>query len=125
MSSYAVVSNKAELEKALEKGVQEIVITDIGVARNIKIVKATSRAGLAVAIGSALVAAVNFWNPIGWTVGAVEAVSGGAIITALIVLGLGATLIWAIYNKYDVKAGGKVTLPDGTTVEGELILQRK
>lgn len=125
MSDFAIVSSKEELEKALAQKVQQIIITDADIASNVKTVKTASKAALVVAVAAAGVAATNFWNPIGLTAGLVGAVSSGTIITALVVLGLGATLIWAIYNDYEVKAGGKVTLPDGTAVQGELVLQKK
>ena len=125
MASIAVVATKKELEQALARKTQKIVITDADIASNVKIVKAASQAGLVGTIAAAGVAVTNFWNPIGWTAGLAGAVSGGTIITALVVLGLSATLIWAIYNEYDIKAGGKVTLPDGTVVQGEMVLQKK
>jgi hypothetical protein len=43
---------------------------------------------------------------------------------AIIELGLGATLICAIYNNYSIKAKGKVTMPDGTVVEGDVVLEK-
>lgn len=125
LSNIAIVSTKKELEQALARKTQKIVITDSNIASSVKTVKTASQAGLVAAIAAAGIAATNFWNPIGWTAGLVGAASGGAIITALIVLGLGATLIWAIYNEYDIKAGGKLTLPDGTVVEGEMVLQKR
>ena len=125
MEKVVVVNTKKELEKALEEKARKIVITNAGIASNVKIVKTASQAGLVAAIAAAGVAATNFWNPIGWTAGFVGAVSGGTTITALVVLGLGATLIWAIYNEYDIKAGGKVTLSDGTVIQGEMVLQKK
>ncbi len=124
MSSIAIVNTKKELEQALARKTQKIVITDSDIASNVKIVKTASQAGLVAAIAAAGIAATNFWNPIGWTAGLVGVVSGGTIIAALVVLGLGATLIWAIYNEYDIKAGGKITLPDGTVVQGEMVLQK-
>ena len=125
MPSIAVVNTKNELEQALARKTKKIVITDSDIASNVKIVKTASQAGLLAAIAAAGIAATNFWNPIGWTAGLVGVVSGGTIIAALVVLGLGATLILAIYNEYDIKAGGKITLPDGTVVQGEMVLQKK
>lgn len=124
MSSYAVVSSKSELERALERKVDSIVITDSDLAGRVRTVKTASRAALVAAIAAVGVAAVNFWNPIGWGVGFVGLTTGSTIVIALAVLGLGATLIWALYNDYNITAGGKVTLPDGTVVEGELVLKK-
>ena len=124
MSSYAVVTNKTELKNALEREVQKIIITNPDLASNVRILKSSSQAALIAALAAAGVAVTNFWNPIGWTVGLVSAVSGGTIIAAIVVLGLGATLIWAIYNNYSIKTGGKLTLPNGTIVEGEIVLEK-
>lgn len=124
MQEYAVVRTKAQLKQALDNETKNIIVADEGLARNIKLVKFASKAGLALAVGSAGVAATNFWNPVGLTAGVVGAVSSGALITAIIALGVGATLIWAIYNNYSLKVKGRYTSPDGDTYECEIILER-
>ncbi|SDY36209.1 hypothetical protein [Nitrosomonas sp. Nm33] len=124
MSNYAIVSTKQELEKALERKIDMIIVTDPELARNIKNVKYASRAALTTAIAAIGVAATNFWNPVGWSAGFVGAVAGGSTIAAIVALGLGASLIWGIYNDYNIKAKGKITMPYGTEVEGEIILEK-
>lgn len=125
MKSYAIVSSKAELKKALERKVEEIVIIDSSLAKNIRIVKYSSRFAIVAATAGAGVAATNFWNPVGLSAGVAAFAVGGSTLTAIVVLGVGAVLIFALYNDYDVKAKGKVKLPDGTEVDGELILSKK
>jgi len=125
MGRYAIVSTKSELEKALQSEFDQIIVTDSDLASNIKTVKTASYVALVAAIGAIGVASTNFWNPIGWGAGAVGLASSGTIIFAVIALGLGATLIYAIYYNYNIKAGGKITLPDGTIVEAELVLDKK
>lgn len=124
MSNYAVVSTKKELEQALERRVEKIIITDPDLARNIQSVKFASKAALTAAIAGIAVAATNFWNPVGWGAGFVGAIAGGSTMVAIIALGLGAALVWVIYNDYDIKAKGKVKMQDGTEIEGELILEK-
>ncbi|QYX65430.1 hypothetical protein K2227_03590 [Shewanella putrefaciens] len=124
MKEYAVVRTKAQLKQALDSETRNIIVADEDLARNIKVVKYASKAGLALAVGSVGVAATNFWNPVGLTAGLVGAVSSGALITAIIALGVGATFIWAIYNNYSINVKGKYTSSDGDTYEGEIILER-
>lgn len=124
MKEYSVVKTKEQLEKALDSKVENIIVADENLARNIKTVKLASTAGLTVAIGSIGVAATNFWNPVGLTAGLVGAVSSGTLIAAIIAIGVGATLIWAIYNNYSIEAKGKYTSSNGDTYEGEIILKR-
>ena len=124
MKESAVVRTKVQLKQALDSETRNIIVADEGLARNIKAVKYASKAGLALAVGSAGIAATNFWNPVGLTAGLVGAVSSGTLITAIIALGIGATLIWAIYNDYSIKVKGKYTCSDGNTYEGEIILER-
>ena len=121
MKEYAVVRTKVQLKQALDSETRNIIVADEGLARNIKAVKYASKAGLALAVGSAGIAATNFWNPVGLTAGLVGAVSSGTLITAIIALGIGATLIWAIYNDYSIKVKGKYTCSDGNTYELSLI----
>lgn len=125
MASYAIVSTKSQLEQALKDNVDKIIVTNPDLAQNIKVVKFATKATLTTAIAGAAVAATNFWNPIGWGAGAVGIVAGGSSMAAIIALGLGATLIFLIYNSYDIKAKGKVKMPDGTEVEGEIILEKR
>ena len=124
MNNYAVVSTKKELEQALERKVDRIIVTNPDLARNIRTVKFASKAALTTAVAGLAVAATNFWNPIGWGAGIVGAVAGGTTMFAVVALGIGAALIWVIYNNYDIKAKAKVKLPDGTEIEGELILEK-
>ncbi|BCV61573.1 hypothetical protein TUM17386_12440 [Shewanella algae] len=63
MKEYAVVRTKAQLKQALDSETRNIIVVDEGLARNIKAVKYASKAGLAVAVGSAGVAATNFFEP--------------------------------------------------------------
>ena len=76
------------------------------------------------AIGGVGVGATNFWNPIGWGAGAVGLVAGGSTLIAIVALGVGATLIYAIYNGYSIKGKTKVTTPDGTVYEAEVVMER-
>ncbi len=124
MQEYAVVNTKAELKKAIGDEVEHIIVADKRLASNIKTVKFASKTGLALAIGSAGIAATNFWNPIGMTAGVVGAVSSGTLITAIVTLSIGVTFIWAIFNDYSIKVKGKYTSSDGDTYEGEIILDR-
>lgn len=124
MNDYAVVSTKKELEQALKRKADKIIVTDPDLARNIKSIKLASRAALTTVLAGMVVAATNFWNPIGWGAGLVGAVSSGTIIAAIVALGFGAALVWIMYNDYTIKAKCKVKMPDGTEIEGEVILER-
>jgi hypothetical protein len=122
--SYAVVSNKKELEQALERKADTIIVTDPDLARNIRSVKFASKTALTAAIAGIAVAATNFWNPVGWGAGLVGALAGGSTIVVILALGLSAVFVWAIYNDYTIKVNGKVTMPDGTEIKGELVLEK-
>lgn len=124
MSNYAIVSTKKELEQALERKADKIIVTDPDLARNIRAVKFASKAALTAAIAGIAVATTNFWNPVGWSAGLVGAAAGGSSMIAIFALGLGAALVWVIYNDYNIKVKGKVKMPDGTEIEGELILEK-
>ncbi|ENM3919004.1 hypothetical protein DDN19_003328 [Vibrio cholerae] len=124
MNDYAVVSTKEELKRALERETRQIIITDPELASNIKAVKTASKAAFVTAIGAAGVAASNFWNPVGWGAGAVGFVAGGSTLTAIIALGVGVTLIYAIYNGYSIKGKTKVKTPDGTEYEAEIVMEK-
>jgi hypothetical protein len=123
-NSFAIATNKRELEEALKNKIDKIIVTDPDLARNIRTVKFASKASLVAAIAGVGVAATNFWNPVGWSVGLVSEVAGGSITVAIIALGLGAALVIVIYNDYNITAKGKVKMPNGTEVEGEVILER-
>ena len=124
MNDISIVNDKSELEEAIKKGVSTIVIKDPSLADNIKTVKMASKVALAAAIAGAGIAATNFWNPVGWVSGIASVAVSSSLIFALVALGLSATLIWMIYNGYTIKGKGKVKLPDGTVVEGEIILEK-
>lgn len=135
MTSTVLVSSKEELKQAINDKVERIVITDAALATHIRVVKTSSKWVLAAAIAAVVgtgVAVTNFWNPAGWVGGAAAgAVTMGlgaadaTLITAIVVLGLSATILYAIYSNYDVKGSGKVTLPDGTEFEGGLTMERR
>lgn len=124
MSDYAVVNSKEELKRALKFEINQIIITDSTLASNINIVKATSKVALVVTLGGMGVTTTNFWNPIGWGAGAVSLVASGSTLTAIIALGVGATLIYAIYNGYSIKGKGKVRMPDGIEYEAEMVMEK-
>jgi hypothetical protein len=124
MNDFAIVGTKEELKQAIEREAQQIIITNPDLASNIKNVKTASKAVLVTAIGAAGLAATNFWNPIGWGAGAVGLAVGGSTVAAIVALGLGATLIYAIYNGYSIKGKTKVTTPDGTVIEAELVMEK-
>jgi len=124
MDDYAVVNTKEELKRAVERETRQIIITNSDLASNIKTVKTASKAALGVAIGAAGIAATNFWNPVGWGAGAVGLVAGGSTLTAIIALGVGATLIYAIYNGYSIKGKTKVKTTDGTEYEAEIVMEK-
>jgi hypothetical protein len=124
MNNYAVVNTKSELKLALENNTKKIIITNPDLASNIRTVKNASYVALTAAVAGIGVAATNFWNPIGWGAGAVGLVAGGSTLTAIITLGVGVTLIYAIYNGYSIKGKTKVKLPDGTEYEAEIVLEK-
>ncbi len=124
MSDVSIVNSKDELKAAIKRGASTIVVQDSSLASNIKTVKMASKVALGAAIAGAGLAASNFWNPVGWVSGVASVAVSGSLVWALVALGLSATLIWLIYNDYSIKGKGKVTLPDGTEVEGEIILEK-
>ncbi|MBD3796122.1 MAG: hypothetical protein IE881_09430 [Epsilonproteobacteria bacterium] len=124
MKSVIIVKTKKELESALDKGVSKIVVQNKDLADNIRIVKAASRITLTAALVAGGLTTTNFWNPIGWVSGVATTAISATLITAIIALGIGITLIWIIYNDYSIKVKGKAKMPDGTEVEGEIVLEK-
>lgn len=124
MTDYVIVNTKAELKSAIERKVQTIVVQDADLASSIRTIKTASRVALGAAIAGAGLAATNFWNQVGWVSGAASVAVGGTLIWVLIALGLSAALVWVIYNDYRIEVKGKVKNPDGSEVEGEIILER-
>jgi hypothetical protein len=125
MANYVVVSNKNELERALENKGDKIIVTDPNLARSISVIKYAARAVLNAVIAGMGVAATNFWNPIGVTAGIAASAIAGSTVTAIVALEVSAVFLFAMYNDCDIKAKGSVKIPDGTEVEGEVILSRK
>jgi len=123
--SYAIVYKKKDLEIALENKVDKIIIKDPDLARSVLTINTASKSAITAAIAGLGLAATNFWNPLGWASGFLGAVAGGSIIYCIIALGLSAALIYAIHNEYSIKAKGKVTMPDGTIIEGDVILEKR
>lgn len=107
-----VVTTKAQLKAALEAKTDEIIIQNPTLAKHVRLVKAASRGALLAAIASAGIAVTNAWNPLGWGAGVVGVVSGGTLITALVMLGLGAALVWIIYNDYSIETGAAYEFTD-------------
>lgn len=126
MTEYALVSSKEELKQALKSETRNIIITNQSLADNVVRIKTASKVALVAVVGGAGVAAVSFWNPVGWTAGAVGIAAGGATLTpTVLALSLSASLIFLIYNGYSIKGKGKYTAPDGSVFEGEVILEKK
>lgn len=126
MAEYALVNNKEELKRALKSDTRNIIITDKSLATNVTRIKTASKVALVAVVGGAGVAAASFWNPVGWTAGAVGIAAGGATLTpAIVALSLSASLIFLIYNGYSIKGKGKYTAPDGSVFEAEVILEKK
>lgn len=98
MSDKVFVSTKAELKKALEEKTKEILITDQSLASHVKVVSYASKAAIAAAVAGTGIAALNLWNPIGWGVAGVTAITSGTLVAAIVALGVGATLIWVLWN---------------------------
>jgi len=125
MINYAVVKTKKDLKRAVEGNVDQIIVINSRLASNIKVVKATSKSALVVAVCSVLVTATNFWNPVGWGAGAVGVAVSSSVVTAITVLGVSAAVIYAIHSDYTIEGKTKIKTGDGTEYEGEIILRKK
>lgn len=125
MEEYVVVNSKEELERAVERETRQIIITNPELAKNITIVKTLSTVAFAGVVGAAGVAVTNFWNPVGWGVGAFGLVAGGSSLTAVIAIGVGVVVLYSIYNDYSIETRVRVKTPDGTEYEADVVLNRK
>lgn len=125
MANIKYVSTREELKAALQDKADYIVVADKRLAHSISAVKTASRAALATAIAAAGVGATMWWNPIGWGASAVAITAGGALVAAVVslIVILGICLLWALWKDWKVIGKGKITLPGGIVVEGEIILQ--
>ena len=134
-ANYRIITTEAELKNAVKEKIQRIIITDKTLAAEVKEIKGCSIIAIAAAPGG--IAAI-FWDPARWLelwpwglVGAAQRVTGwwvdkaseGAKVDA-IVISLGAAIVWAINLRYRQEQSMKVTLPDGTIVDSELVLER-
>ena len=147
MSTTVEVRTKEELKKALEQRVDRIIIMDDGLAKRSKSVKSVKKAVVVAVAAGAGVAALNWWNPLGWGVGAATAgavigthalaagaaataggVSGGVAIAGIIALAYLGTLLLVMYNDYDLEMGGKASggIPEqGVSGAGKFSLKRR
>lgn len=116
MNQPTIVSTKEELKEALKRRDDEILITNMDLVKNIKIVKNASKGALGAAVAGSVVVATNFWNPVGLGVAGITAISSGTLTWALLAIGVG-TLIWVLVNDYDLnlEVGGEYKEPDGQT----------
>lgn len=124
MKKIEYVSTREELKRALENKSDYIVITDKSLAKNVSIVKSASYAALAATIAGSGVTATMWWNPVGWVAATTTIAISGTLAVAVIFLIaiLGSVLIYALWKNYKIIGKGKYTLPDGTSIEGEVIL---
>ncbi len=114
VSEPILVSSRAELKQALSQRCGEILITDSKLANQVKVVSYASKAAIAAAVTGAGVATVNAWNPIGWGVAGITAITSGTLISAVAALGIGAVLIWVLWNDYDFSFEGGTEYTDPT-----------
>lgn len=105
------VSTKEDLKNALNNKNEEILITNEKLAGNVKTISYASKAAITAALAGVGITATNFWNPIGLGaagITAITAISSWTLILTIIALGLGASLIWILWNDYDFSfEGGK------------------
>lgn len=134
-ANYRIVTTEAELKNAVKEKIQRIVITDKSLASTVEKIKRASRIAVAAAPGGVAALFLDparwmdiwIWGPIGvaqrvtgwWADKAIE----GAAVNA-IAIALGAAVVWAIKEHYHMEPSMKVTLPDGTIVDSELVLER-
>ncbi|QYJ77936.1 hypothetical protein [Shewanella acanthi] len=124
MSKVTYVSTRNQLKWALKNEDKYIVITEPDLAGNVKVLKYTSRAVILAALSITAIAVTNVWNPIGWGAGFIGIAVVSSTVTVISAIGISAGLIWLIYDSYDIIARGRIELPDGTILEGEVILKR-
>jgi len=115
LSKPVLVSSKEGLKKALNQRCEEILITDSKLANRVKVISYASKTAIVAATAGTGFAALNAWNPLGWGVAGVTAVTSGTLITAVAALGIGAALIWVLWNDYDFsfEGGKEYTDPTG------------
>ncbi|WP_290654106.1 hypothetical protein [Idiomarina sp.] len=125
MSNVTVVRTKSELENAIERQDRTIAVQSASLADDIETIKSASSAAILTASGAVGVFVTNFWNPVGWGSGVVAAISGGSLVSALVAIGLSATLLFAIYNDYSINGRTEVRLAGGNSVKADLVLERR
>ena len=125
MANIRYVRTREELKAALEDRPDYIVITDKALAKHVTRVKESSKVALTAAIVTTGVGATMWWNPLGWGAAAVAVTTTGTLVVAVafLIFVLGAAILWALWKNWKIKARGKVTLPNGVEVEGEIILE--
>lgn len=110
------VSNKTELKRAIASNPDSIEIVDADLAQKIRILKKASGPALAALIAAGGVTAAMWWNPVGWTVGAVALTAESALVgaVAFFVAALGVSLLWALFNDWDIDASAEGSAEKGT-----------
>lgn len=105
-----------ELKQAIQSNPDSIEILDADLAQKVRILKKASGPALAALIAAGGVTAAMWWNPVGWTVGAVAITAEGALVgaVAFFVAALGVSLLWALFNEWDIDASAEGSAGKGT-----------
>lgn len=114
MSEPVFVSSRVELNRALKQRYAEILITDSKLANQVKVVSYASKSAIGIVLAGSGVVAVSWWNPIGWTAAGVTAITSGSLFAAIAALGIGASLVWVLWNDYDFSFEGGTEYTDPT-----------
>jgi len=108
-----IVATKEQLKAALKERADIIVITEEGLARNVKAAKGVKKAVVVGILAGTGIAATNAWNPVGWAgigiAAGITAAGASVAITAILALTFLGSLFMIMYNDYEAegKAGGK------------------
>lgn len=110
------VATKEQLKAALKERADVIVITDEGLARNVRLAKGVRKGVVVGVLAGVGIVATNAWNPVGWAgagiTAGITAAGASVAITAILALTFLGSLFMIMYNDYEAegKAGGKVGL---------------
>lgn len=119
------VATKEQLKSALKERADVIVITDVGLARNVRIAKGAKKGIVIGVLAGAGIAAANAWNPVGWAGAGIAAgltAAGASVaVTAILALTFLGSLFMIMYNDYEAegKAGGKAGVKSTIASGGE------
>jgi len=106
------VRTKDQLDAAIREKADFIVIKDKKLGKRVRKLLSSKKLVAVVAAGGGAAGLASLAVPLTWPIW-------------VVILAIGAAIVYRLVVDYRVKARGRVTLPGGIEAEGEVILERR